>query len=116
MDGRVQLPVINFLMEHCKVDYVDSITEAGPVKILYEKSNMGLLESIFGRIDVSLKKHDSCCIAIAAHHDCAGNPVDKAAQLDQLAAAVDLIKKEYPDAKVLGLWVDETWAVSIVCQ
>ena len=30
MDGRVQLPVIRFLQERFKVDYVDVISEPGP--------------------------------------------------------------------------------------
>lgn len=31
MDGRVQLPVINYLKKHFKVNYVGSITEPGEV-------------------------------------------------------------------------------------
>ena len=34
MDGRTQLPVIAYLKEKCKIDCVDMVTEAGPVKIL----------------------------------------------------------------------------------
>ena len=36
MDGRTQLPTINWAMKELNVDYVDSITEAGPDKILAE--------------------------------------------------------------------------------
>jgi hypothetical protein len=30
MDGRAQLPVIEWLKRECGVDYVDTITEPGP--------------------------------------------------------------------------------------
>ena len=34
MEGRTQLPVIAYLKKKFEVDYVDMVTEAGPVKIL----------------------------------------------------------------------------------
>ncbi len=46
IDGRVQLPVINYLADYFDVDYVDSITEAGPVAILAEKQSSDIAESI----------------------------------------------------------------------
>ena len=38
MDGRVQEPVAKFLKEIYGIDFVDTITEPGPVKILSENS------------------------------------------------------------------------------
>ena len=46
MDGRVQLPVINYLKDQYKIDYVDMITEPGPIKILSELKDNKLVESI----------------------------------------------------------------------
>lgn len=37
MDGRVQLPVIKYLQDRFKVQYVDTITEPGPNLILAEQ-------------------------------------------------------------------------------
>jgi hypothetical protein len=37
MDGRVQMPVINYLAARFGADFVDSVTEAGPVLYLAEK-------------------------------------------------------------------------------
>jgi len=37
MHGRVLLPVIEFLKNHFSIDFVDMVTEAGPVKILVEQ-------------------------------------------------------------------------------
>jgi len=36
MDGRVQTPVIKWLKNEYKVNYIDMITEPGPNKILAE--------------------------------------------------------------------------------
>ena len=111
MDGRVQLPVINYLMERFGVDYVDSVTEPGPVKILAEQTNQVLLDSIFKRVSISTKKHGSKSIAICAHADCAGNPVDDETQKEQLRKATELLIAKYPDAEILTLWLDINWNV-----
>ena len=34
MDGRVQLPVINYLKQKFNVEFIDTITEVGPNKII----------------------------------------------------------------------------------
>ena len=62
MDGRVQLPVIKFLMEEMKADYVDNITEPGPIKILAERGER--VSAIRDRVDISVKKHGSRYIAV----------------------------------------------------
>jgi hypothetical protein len=46
MDGRVQLPVIEWLKKNYKADFIDTITEPGPNKILSERKNRFLIESI----------------------------------------------------------------------
>ncbi len=112
MDGRVQLPVIEYLKSRFGVIYVDSVTEAGPVKILAEQADSDILRSILKRIDISVKKHNSCAISIVAHYDCAGNPIEKDQQLKQLEKAMEFIASKYPGIEVIGLWVDENWSVS----
>ena len=111
MDGRVQLPIINYLMERFGVEYVDSVTEPGPVKILAEQTDQVMLDSIFKRVSISTKKHGCQSIAICAHADCAGNPVDDETQKEQLQKATELLKDTYPDAEVLTLWLDIKWDV-----
>ncbi len=111
MDGRVQIPVNEYLLEELSVDYVDTITEAGPVRILAEEQQSDLADSILARVDISVKKHKSKTVAIVAHYDCAGNPVKKDVQLEQLESAVDFLNDEYPDIKIFGLWVDSDWNV-----
>ena len=111
MDGRVQLPVINYLAERFGVDYVDSITEPGPVKILTEQTDRLLLDSIFKRISISTEKHGSMSIAICAHTDCAGNPADDQIQKEQLRKASEFLREKYPNANVITLWLDMNWDV-----
>jgi hypothetical protein len=111
MDGRVQEPVIAWMKTEYGVDYVDDITEPGPVCMLAGSADQQALESLRRRVDISVTKHGSHVVAIAAHHDCAGNPVCKDEQMVQLRAAIDYVKSWNFDVDVLGLWVDEKWQV-----
>jgi hypothetical protein len=114
MDGRVQLPVINFLREHFGVAWVDAITEPGPIRMLADHENDPHLESIDERLMISVQKHDSVGVAVVGHHDCAGNPVGREEQAEQTRMAVRYLRGRLPDLPVIGLWVDESWEVSLV--
>ncbi len=93
MDGRVQEPVIAWMKQHYKVDYVDDITEPGPICMLTDCADPSAVESIRRRLDISINKHGSHVVAVVAHHDCAGNPVSKEQQLHQLALAINTINQ-----------------------
>jgi hypothetical protein len=111
MDGRTQVPVFDWLKEYCKVDYVDMITEPGPVKILAEGKDASLVASIRKRVDISVSKHGSKVVAVVGHYDCAGNPVDKEVQLRQIKESLKNIQSWGFKVQLLGLWVDENWKV-----
>jgi carbonic anhydrase len=106
MDGRVQLPVIPFLQTRFKAEFVDCITEPGPVRIFAKTTDLMVLNSIITRVDISVKQHDSGGIAICAHPDCAGNPIDDDIQKEQLKRSVIFLKEAYPNVDVIGLWID----------
>ncbi|HDZ23398.1 MAG TPA: hypothetical protein ENH70_02535 [Desulfobacteraceae bacterium] len=112
MDGRVQLPVITYLQERFDATYVDMITEPGPNCLLADRTDPALVESILNRVGISVKKHGSSGIAVVGHYDCAGNPNPEETQLTQTRKAVELLREEYPECDVIGLWVDEKWEVS----
>jgi hypothetical protein len=114
MDGRVQLPVIDFLKKRFEADYVDVVTEAGPVRLLGDQPTRRGVQAIIDRVETSVMNHESRGIAVAAHHDCEGNPLDKAKQLEQLDTSVKLLAKWFRGARVIGLWVDEKWQVTEV--
>ena len=111
MDGRVQLPVIRYLQKRFNVDYVDSITEAGPNLILTEAKKASSTQAIFERLKISVENHHSVGVAIVGHHDCAGNPAPKNDQIVHLQKAIQSIRQQYENIEVIGLWVDKNWEV-----
>ncbi|HDP36071.1 MAG TPA: hypothetical protein ENN29_13295 [Candidatus Hydrogenedentes bacterium] len=113
MDGRTQEPVINYLKETLGVDYVDAITEPGPIKLLAENTDPRV-ETIKTRCDISLRKHHAVAFAVVSHYDCAGNPVEKEEQMQQLEASIKLLRSWYPEVAIYGLWVDDAWSVTEV--
>ena len=114
MDGRVQVPVIEFVRKKYGVDYVDMITEPGPNGVLAANRDQSAIESIKKRVGLSMTRHGSKHIAIAGHYGCAGNPVEREAQIDHIRNAVKMVKSWGFDADVIGLWVDDKWRVSEV--
>ncbi|MBN1898392.1 MAG: hypothetical protein JW827_06415 [Spirochaetes bacterium] len=115
MDGRAQLPVINYLKEYFHAGYIDMITEPGPNKILADKSDTILIDSIKKRIEISIDKHGSNLVALVGHCDCAGNPSPKENQIRHIKSGVVMIKKWFQNIHVIGLWVDENWNAQRVC-
>jgi len=114
MDGRVQLPVINWLKDNLSVDYVDMITEPGPERILAE-GNAAAQDSIKSRVLISVNKHGSDTILVAAHHDCAGNPVTRAQHETHIRQSVIRVASwKLPVKRILGAWVGENWKVEII--
>ena len=107
MDGRVQLPVIQYLMDRFQMEYIDSITEAGPVRFFVGQGDPHVLQDILDRIDISVNKHGSHLIALCSHADCAGNPAPDDEQKAQLEKAVPFLREKYPDCNVIGLWLDQ---------
>ena len=114
MDGRVQIPVINWLRSQYGVDYVDMITEPGPVQFLAENKDPWISASIRRRLEISLNRHNSELVAIMGHHDCAGNPVPKETQLEQILTAIKTVEGWNFKVRVIGLWVNEHWEVQEV--
>jgi hypothetical protein len=112
MDGRVQLPVIDWMKKQYGVDFVDMITEPGPNKILAENEPYNLVDSLKNRTEISVKKHTSTCIAIVGHYDCAGNSVGREKQIDQIRTSVKRIQSWGFEVPVIGLWIDDNWNVS----
>jgi len=114
MDGRIQMPVAEWMKKNFNVDYVDMVTEPGPIKILAEFKDIPLIANIKKRVEISVSRHLSKAVAVVGHFDCAGNPVDKTTQVRQIAEAVKKMKTWGLDVKIVGLWVDEEWKVEKV--
>jgi hypothetical protein len=111
MDGRTQVSVIEWMKKRCGVDYVDMITEPGVDAILAENKDTQTIERIKAKVNISIQKHHSEFIAVAGHHDCAGNPVDMQTHLAQIRSATRTVASWGFKTQVLGLWVGEHWNV-----
>ncbi len=116
IDGRVQLPVISYLLKRFNADHVDSITEAGPNLILSEKKNSASSKSIFEKLRISIENHNSMGIAIVGHHDCAGNPAPRDIQIMQIKKAIRVLRQIYRNMEIVGLWVDDNWQVHEIIE
>jgi hypothetical protein len=111
VDGRVQLPVINFLKKRFLANYVDVITEPGPSRILSELSASLIVNSIISRIELSIQKHSSDGIALVGHYNCEANPSQKDEQISHIQESIIFLKKRFPNVEIIGLWVDQDWRV-----
>lgn len=109
MDGRIQRPMLDLLASKYGYDAPDTITDPGPVKDLANLENAAYFGRICARIDISVERHGSKHIFVAAHHDCAGNPVSKEIQIDQLKTAAQRIKARYPECQLQTVYVNEQW-------
>jgi hypothetical protein len=114
IDGRIQEPIIIYLKDTYSINYVDTITEPGPCKILAENEDKISVDSIMERTKISINRHSSKLIAISGHYDCVGNPCDEDIQKDQIKKSIQYCKNIYPNIEVIGLWVDSEWKINAV--
>ncbi len=111
MDGRVQIPLINWIKENFSVNFVDAITEPGIDKTIAENLD---LDSIKRKIDISINAHKSELIVISGHYDCAGNPVSDQEHITQIKKGVEVISSWKSNVKIIGVWVDDMWNVHLL--
>jgi hypothetical protein len=110
IDGRIQMPISNWIKQKYFVDYVDVISHPGSDKVIGEKIIEGIAE-IKSKVLVSINAHNSKLIVISGHHDCAGNPVSKETHMTQIKKSINLIKSwDYP-VTVIGIWVNDKWEI-----
>lgn len=109
MDGRIQIPLNAWIKENYSVDYVDTITEPGDDKTIADDS---ILESIKTKINISINAHKSKLIVLSGHYDCAANPVSNDEHVEMIKKGVEIISSLNLGAKVIGVWVDDSWNVN----
>ena len=111
MDGRIQIPLTNWIKENFSVDYVDTITEPGIDKLVADNTD---LESIKTKVGISINKHESELIVVSGHYDCAGNPVSNEEHITHIKKGIEVISSWNLGVKVVGVWVDDTWKINTV--
>lgn len=112
MDGRGQRRLAEYLTASFGVGYLDMVTTAGLVKHLAADTNQA--ETLLANVELSMSAHGSSQIAVAAHHDCAGNSVPDETQKHQVGTAMARLRERYADAEVVGLWLNDKWIVERV--
>ncbi len=114
IDGRVQMPAIEYTKNRFNVSYVDSVTELGMNLLLADRTNMSAVRSVLKKVGISLNRHKSRGIVIAGHYDCAANPNPKSVQVKHIEESVKYIKTRFPDLDVDGIWINGRGAVEPV--
>ncbi|MDD4294812.1 MAG: hypothetical protein PHP69_04805 [Candidatus Omnitrophica bacterium] len=115
IDGRVQLPVIEYIKSEFNVEYVDVITEPGPNMVLAERTDIVTVGSILRKVDLSLERNKSLGVAVSGHFDCKANPVEEKTHKEQIEKACDFLNDQYENMKTVGLWVSRLWVVEKIC-
>jgi hypothetical protein len=116
MDGRTQKPVAKYLSERFGVEYVDMVTEAGPVRAVADRLDGALSGGVMQRVALSVEEHRSAGIGVVAHHDCAGNPVDDEEQKRQAINAAKHLASRFTNLPVVALWVGPDWTVTEIAE
>jgi hypothetical protein len=111
MDGRIQLPVINYLQKRFDAEYVDVIAEPAINLVLSEQSDTNLIYSIMEKIRISVEVHKSVSVAVVGHYDCAKNPGSEEIQYQHTHQAIKYIRNKYEQLEIIGLWIDDNWKV-----
>ena len=112
IDGRVQIPVINWIITNYDVEYVDMITAPGIDGLMADRGNN--IKDILEKISISKKVHSTNQIFIVGHHNCLANPVTSEVHKKQIIESVYRIKKLNLNCNVIGLWVDSRSKIQIV--
>lgn len=108
MDARIQDAVKYTTQKEAHAGLVDVITQAGMVRVLAENKNKVLINNFREELTISVKKHGTSCVSIAAHEDCAANPVSKEEQIEHLKQAKKTVESWGLDVKIILLWLPET--------
>ncbi|MEZ5070023.1 MAG: carbonic anhydrase [Bacteroidales bacterium] len=117
MDGRVQYPVMDYLKKNFEIDFFDAANEAGPIKILTERTDKCRLFSLKEQIATSLEDNGSRFLVLVGHHDCHDNPRSREEQEQQIHDSINYLRKAYGrHLFFLGLYVTDRWEVEEIVR
>lgn len=109
IDGRAQIPVIQFIQREWDVEHVDMITEPGMDGLLADAEHD--IIGIVNKVDLSIEKNGSGMLFIIGHHDCRGNPVEEGQHKEHITKAVSRIEGYFKHIDTIGLWVNSRWEI-----
>lgn len=102
IDGRIQRPLDDWVRSHLDVEYLDTITEPGPEAMLNTTDEL-CLSVILEKVAISQRAHGSATLVIAAHSDCAGNPVSDDEHRTQLRQGLARLAARLPGIRILAV-------------
>lgn len=110
IDGRIQLPVIEWMKKEFLLDCIDMITEPAVVKILShgDENELGRLKS---KARISIEGHGSGVVAVVGHYDCFANQVSDLEHSSQIKKSVQAVQAWGYPVSIVGLWVGNAWRV-----
>ncbi len=112
IDGRIQTPIARWIKANYRVDYIDTITEPGMDQQLTQDS---MADTVRAKIRISIDAHHSQLIVLSGHFDCAANPVSDERHIELIRKGVATISSWNLGVKTVGVWVDSSWNVKVVC-
>lgn len=114
MDGRIQKCVSDHVSTQANSTYVDTITLAGPSKVISDNILNGVIEDLKFRVNISVNEHESRYIAVVGHFDCAGVLEDDKTQKEYILNSSKIVQHWYPNIVVEALWVNELFEVEVL--
>ncbi|MFD1322718.1 carbonic anhydrase [Micromonospora sonneratiae] len=119
IDGRIQQPLTEWARKHLDVEYLDTITEPGPEAVL-TTADERWLEGVLEKVEVSQRAHESGTLVVAAHSDCAGNPVSDDEHRQQLRQGLTRLATRLPGTRILAVHAgrcgDRCWDPELVAE
>ncbi|GIJ79164.1 hypothetical protein SAMN05443287_102563 [Micromonospora phaseoli] len=119
IDGRIQRPLDRWVRSHLDVDYLDTITEPGPEAVV-ATTGESRLDALLEKVRISQRAHGSETLVIAAHSDCAGNPVPVAEHHRQLREGLARLATRLPGTRILAVHADRCgdrcWDAELVAE
>jgi len=109
IDGRVQIPAIDWIKDQYALDCVDMITEPGMDGLLSD--NDGPIDAVIRKIEFCIEKNNISMIFIVGHYDCKGNPVSELIHKEQICRAAERLKSKFSNIEIIRLWINEQWTV-----
>lgn len=115
IDGRAQVPVIEWVKFHAGVQFVDIISEPGADGCL-AREDVAKTKRIHDTTQTAIRVHNPSIIAVCGHFDCIGNPVSNEEHIVDIQKAAAAVGHWAPEIRVVGLFVNEFGSVDLVCD
>ncbi|MCA1645266.1 MAG: hypothetical protein LC797_07280 [Chloroflexi bacterium] len=113
IDGRVHLPLINWMRDMLSVDYVDLVTHPGADGFLAQEPERAG-NALRASIDVSIQRHASPVLALVGHHECAANPGSAELHREHLLQGLRVVQNWGLGVKLFALWVNADWQIDVL--